>query len=52
LGAHWRHYRATVDRSSETWSYLELAGPYATFASHDTGFQTFVRQAERIIREE
>ena len=36
----------------ETWNYLELAGPYATFPTHDAGLQTFVTQAEQMLRED
>jgi hypothetical protein len=51
VGARWRHYRATVESlKSETWTFLELAGPYATFNTHDSGLQAFVEQAERMLR--
>ena len=52
-GNRWRHYRGAAELlKGEGWLYLELAGPYSTFATHELAFEAFVRRAEEMMREE
>jgi hypothetical protein len=52
-GQRWRHYRGSVElMKSEGWSYLQLAGAYASHQTLDSAFPSFVTRIETLMRDE
>jgi hypothetical protein len=53
FGEIWREKRAAAEIiKSEGFSFFQLTGPYAQFATHDEGYETFGRNVEELIRSE
>lgn len=47
----WRHYRSIVEELKIVgWQYIQLSGPYVSFASHKEAYVTFVNKVEEIIQ--
>jgi hypothetical protein len=52
-GDRWRHFRLRHEQlMAEGWAFLELAGVYARFDSHQAAFKTFVTRTEDKIGQE
>ncbi len=54
FGDRWRHYRSTAELlKTHGWQFLELSGPYESYASngdHEAAFPVFANQIEEIIQ--
>jgi hypothetical protein len=54
FGDRWRHYRSTAELlKTHGWQFLELSGPYESYASngdHKAAFPVFANQVEEIIQ--
>jgi hypothetical protein len=52
-GDRWRSYRRTAEAlKSQGWLFLQLAGPYAGFASHAKAYPVFAGQIEVLIQQD
>jgi len=52
-GDRWRHFRLRREQLfAEGWAFLELAGAYRRFDSHQEGFKSFVTRTEEKIGQE
>jgi Protein of unknown function (DUF4231) len=52
-GERWRHYRQTVEAlKGEGWTFIELAGPYGSFAEHQGAFRSFAERIEALVQQD
>jgi hypothetical protein len=53
FGDRWRNYRRTAEAlKSRGWLFLQLAGPYAEFGSHEEAYTTFAADVEAVLQED
>jgi uncharacterized protein DUF4231 len=53
FGDRWRNYRRSAEAlKSHGWQFIELAGPYASAATHEAAFPGFAAQVEVLIHQD